>query len=348
MRSMRKGDHVIMAENSLLIQRPDDHSIEDTSSSPLSRRDILTRAAAGAATIIAASTMPGAVQAFAAERDARPAAKTLTIGAKDFSESQIVAYMYQLLLQQAGVPVNGTLKLNLPSDRATPALQRGDIDIFPEYTGTGVNNILGKTNVPHNAQAYFQAAKAGYQSKFKLTWLTYSPMNDAQGFATTQAVAKQYGLKSLTDVWKNASKLRLIVAEEYLNRADGLQGADKIYGQATFKQIVKIAGAGSLRYQALLSGKGDVVEAFTTDGVISGENLVVLSDPKGYALPDNLAPVVRDDALSSYPKIATVLNGLAPKITSAAITALNYQADVKGKNVQTLARTFLQQQGLLK
>ncbi len=336
-----------MAENNLLIQRPDENHPHDTSSSPLSRRDILTRAAAGAATIIAASTLPGAVQAFAAERDARPAAKTITIGAKDFSESQIVAYMYQLLLQQAGIPVN-SLKINLRSDQATPLFQRGDLDIFPEYTGTGVNNILGETNVPHNAQAYFQAAKAGYQSKYKLTWLDYSPMNDAQGFATTQAVSKEYGLKSLTDVWKNASKLRLIVAEEYLNRADGLQGADKVYGQATFKNIVKIAGAGSLRYQALLSGKGDVVEAFTTDGVISGENLVVLSDPKGYALPDNLAPVVRDDALSSYPKLATVLNGLAPKITSAAITALNYQADVKGKNVQTLARTFLQQQGLLK
>ncbi len=348
---MREGENVIMAENNLLDHQNDDHS-QNLSSSSLSRRGILTRAAAGAATVVAAGVLPSLTPAFAAGPEVPFAGAPLVVGAKDFSESQIVAYMYFLLLQQAGVPVSNSLKSGLQSPIATSALQRGGknngIDIFPEYTGTGVNNILNETTIPHNARAYFQAAKAGYQSKYKLTWLDYSPMNDAQGFATTQAVAKQYGLKSLTDVWKNASRLRLIVAEEYLTRADGLQGADKVYGQATFKQIVKLAGAGSLRYQALLSGNGDVVEAFTTDGLIAGENLVVLSDPKGYALPDNLAPVVRDDALNSYPKIATVLNGLAPKITSAAITKLNYQADVKGKNVQTLARTFLQQQGLLK
>ena len=151
----------------------------------LSRREALTRAAAGAATLAAATALPAIPEALAGAPAVHVARKTLTIGAKDFSENQIVAYMYLLLLQKARIPVNGDIKKNLTSFIATPALQRGDIDIFPEYTGTGLEAVL-KEKAPHNAAAYYAAVKEGYQKKFKLTWLPYYPMNDTQGFATTQ------------------------------------------------------------------------------------------------------------------------------------------------------------------
>jgi len=315
--------------------------------STVSRRGVLTRVAAGAATIVAATALPSIPGAFAATPATRSAKKTLTIGAKDFSESQIVAYMYYLLLKRAGVAVGGDIKKNLASGIATSALQRGDIDIFPEYTGTAVDVIL-KAVTPHNPQGYYNVAKSGYQHKYKLTWLDYSPMNDAQGFAVTAAASKQYGIKSIADMVKNASNIRLVVATEYVGRADGLPAVEKIYGRANFKQIVQVAGAGSLRYAALSQGRGDAVEAFTTDAAIAGQHLVALKDPKGYASPDNIAPVVRDDALSAYPAIKMTLNGLAPKITTAAITALNYQSDIQGKDPQAVAEAFLRQHGLLK
>ncbi len=312
-----------------------------------SRRTILTRAAAGAAAIAIASSLPSISPVSAAGPAVRTAKKTLTVGAKDFSENQIVAYMYQLLLQQAGIPVASEIKKNLTSFIATPALQRGDIDVFPEYTGTGLEAIL-KLKAPHNSQAYYNAVKAGYQSKYKLTWLDYYPMNDTQGFATTQAFAKKTGIMSIADLAQKASNVRLIVATEYLSRADGLPGVKRVYGDFTPKEIVRIAGAGSFRYKALLAGRGDIVEAFTTDAAIAGNHLVVLADPKGYAPPDNLAPVVRDDALTAYPNLTSVLGALTTKITSAAITKLNYQSDILGKDPQAVAKTFLQQQGLLK
>jgi osmoprotectant transport system substrate-binding protein len=312
----------------------------------LSRREVLTRAAAGAATLAAATALPAIPEALAGAPAVHAARKTLTIGAKDFSENQIVAYMYLLLLQKAKIPVNGDVKKNLTSFLATPALRRGDLDIFPEYTGTGLEDVL-KEKAPHNAAAYYTAVKEGYQKKFKLTWLDHYPMNDTQGFATTQAFSKKYGIKTIADMVKHASDVRLIVTTEYLSRADGLPGVKKVYGAFTPKELVRINGAGSFRYKALLSGRGDVVEAFTTDAAIAGNHLVVLGDPKGYAPPDNLAPVVRDDALQAYPHLAQVLGVLTRRITSEAITTLNYQADIQGKDPKEVARAFLRQQALL-
>jgi osmoprotectant transport system substrate-binding protein len=319
---------------------------ETPQTATLSRREVLTRAAAGAATLAAATALPAIPEALAGAPAVHAARKTLAIGAKDFSENQIVAYMYLLLLQKAKIPVNGDVKKNLTSFIATPALQRGDIDIFPEYTGTGLEAVL-KEKAPHNAAAYYAAVKQGYQKRFKLTWLPYYPMNDTQGFATTQKFSTKYGIKTIADMVKHASDVRLIVTTEYLSRADGLPGVKKVYGNFTPKELVKINGAGSLRYKALLSGRGDVVEAFTTDAAIAGNYLIVLRDPKHYAPPDNLAPVVRDDALRAYPNLAQVLGVLTRRITNEVITKLNYQADIQGKDPKEVARAFLRQQGLL-
>jgi osmoprotectant transport system substrate-binding protein len=315
------------------------------SSAAVSRRQALKQSAFGIAGMAIATSMP--LDVSAATPAVHPFKKTLTIGAKDFSENQIVAYMYLYLLQDAAIPVNGDVKKNLASGIATPALVKGDLDIFPEYTGTGLEAIL-KQKAPHNAKAYYKAVSAGYQQKFKLTWLDMYPMNDTQGFATTRAFSQKTGIKTIADMVKHASDVRLIVATEYLGRADGLPGVKRVYGNFTPKEIVQIAGAGSLRYAALLSGRGDIVEAFTTDAAVAGNSLVVLGDPKGYAPPDNLAPVVRNDALAAYPNLKTVLNKLAPRITNPVITKLNYQADIQGKDPKEVAKAFLQQQGLIK
>jgi osmoprotectant transport system substrate-binding protein len=311
-----------------------------------SRRGLFFRVLTGVA-VAAAAIFPSLPGAHAAA-PARPTAKmTITVGAKGFPENEIVAYMYILLLQHAGIPVNSSLKDNLASQVATPALQHGDIDIFPEYTGTGLEAILQET-APHTSAAYYTAVAAGYRKKFNLIWLQPYPLNDTQGFATTRAIAKQYGLRSITDMVKNASKLRLIVATEYLGRADGLPGLEKVYGMFTPKALVKLQDVGSVRYEALLQGQGDVTEAFTTDPQIASDHLVVLSDPKGYAPPDNLAPVVRADVLRTYPSLKQVLNQIAPKMTNAAITLLSSEVAIQHQDAETVARTFLTQQGFLK
>src|SRR5919201_1481376 len=324
----------------------DDQAHGTSRTSSLSRRDLLTRAALGVSTV-SSRAVPSVLPACAVAPTIHAARKTLTIGAKGFAENEIVAHMYLLLLQQAGLPVHGTITRNLTSAIATPSLMRGDIDIFPEYTGTGLEVIL-KQKAPHNARAYYKAVAEGYQRQFNLTWLDPMPLDDTQGFATTQAISRTYGLTTITDMVRNAPRPRLIVTAEYLTRPDGLPGLKRVYGDFTPKKLVTLANVGSVRYAALLLGQGDVVEAFTTDGLIAGDRLLVLGDPKGYAPPDNLAAVVRTDALQAYPQIKDVLNKLAPRVTTRIITALNYLVDGAHMAPQLVATIFLHQQGLLK
>ncbi len=327
---------------------PSDH-IDDTPT--LSRRRVLTRALASAALTAAAAlpftAMPSAHAA--ASPTAHAAKMTLTVGAKGFPENDIVAYMYILLLQHAGIPVNSSLKDNLASQTATPALQRGDLDIFPEYTGTGLQAIL-QQSAPHNTLSYYDAVAAGYRKKYNLIWLHPYPMNDTDAFATTQAFAKQNGIYSIPDMVSKASKVKLIVATEYLGRADGLPGVQKIYGnfQSKLGDLIKLQGVGSVRYAALEQGRGNVVEAFSTDPQISADHLVLLSDPKNYAPPDNLAPVVRNQALQAYPNIRPVLNQIAAKITTSTISQLSAKVAIQHQDAKTVAQNFLKQQGFLK
>ena len=306
----------------------------------VSRREALAKAALGVGTLTAAIAI-----GIVPEIRVADAATTINVGAKDFTEDQLVAHMYTLLLQQAGFSVNE--KFNLPTAIAHESLLRGDIDLYPEYTGTGLVVIL-KGSAPNLADAYYKAVSAGYQQRFHLTWLAPAPMNDTQGLATTQAISKEYGFTTISGMVKQASKLRFIANSEFLGRADGLPGLKRVYGNFSFKSSVIVAGAGSLRYAALRSGRGDVVVAFTTDGPIIGDHLVLLTDDKHYAPPDQIAPVVRDDVLRRSPRIKEVLNKLAPKLTTKAIQNLNYEVDGLHQDLATVAQTFLQQQGLLK
>ncbi len=329
---MRKETNVIMAQ-----LHPAHPSV--TPSQPRSVIRITVCVALAAAIL---SFSPRAPQAQAARM-------TLTVGAKGFAENDIVANMYVLLLQHAHIPVNSQIKDNLASSVATPALRHGDIDIFPEYTGTGLEVILGQ-KAPHNTLSYYDKVAAGYRARYNLMWLHPYPMNDTQGFATTQAFAKQTGIYSIADMVAKASRVRLIVATEYLGRADGFPDLEKVYGRfkSRLKGIVLLQGVGSVRYAALLQGRGDVTAAFTTDPDIAAHHLVVLNDPKHYGPPDNLAPVVRNQALQAYPTLRATLNQIASKITNPVITSLSNQVVTGHKDPRAVAQRFLQQQGFLK
>jgi len=103
----------------------------------------------------------------------------------------------------------------------------------------------------------------------------------------------------------------------------------------------------SLFYKTLMNKDVEITQAFSTDGPIAGDNLVLLTDPKNYGLPYNVAPVVRDDVLAMYPQIATSLNKLAPLLTNDVISGLNWQVDGQGKDYQDVAKQFLKDKGLI-
>jgi len=292
-----------------------------------------------------ATAMPATAVPAATSVPVSGMAGTVTVGSKDFTEEFIVAEMYAQLLENAGFTV--TRKLNLGGTPiAQAAIVKGDIDLYPEYTSTGLLTVLKLPSMQDPMQI-FSTVKAGYEQQFKLTWLTASPFNDTQALAMTQATADKYGVKTYSDLAAKADQLVLGGPAEFLSREDGLPGLQKAYGGFKFKDTKQL-GTGSLRYQALLDGQIDVVVAFGTDGQINGDHLALLQDDKSFYPIYNIAPVVRMDTLQKYPQIATVLNKLAPYLTDAVMSGLNWQVDGPSKlEPAAVAKAFLQQNGPL-
>jgi len=268
----------------------------------------------------------------------------IKVGSKDFTEEFILGEMYALVLENNGLKVER--KMNLGGTPVAQAgLQSGQIDLYPEYTGTGLLTVL-KLPVNNNRQQVFDTVAKAYKEKFNLVWLDPAPMNNTQALAMTQEGAKRYGIKTISDMVAKGSQLRMVSTPEFQSREDGLPGLKKVYGNFNFKKLIPVDAG--LRYQALTKGEADVAEAFGTDGEISAFNLVLLQDDKGLFPPYQVAPVVRQTALDANPGIRNALNALAPKLTDEKMRRLNYEVSGKKREPAEVAKEFLQKEGLLK
>lgn len=268
----------------------------------------------------------------------------VVVGSKDFPEQLILGEMYAQLLENNGFQVER--KLNLAGTPvAHEALKNGEIDLYPEYTGTGLLTVL-KLPVNSDPQQVYAAVVKGYKEQFDLVWLDPAPMNNTQALAMTQEGAARYGIRTISDLVAHADQLVMIGPPEFDQREDGLPGLMKVYGQFTLKEYKPVEKG--LRYKGLVEGQADVVVAFGTDGEIAAYNLVVLEDDKGMFPPYQVAPVVRQQTLEANPQIKDILNQLAPKLTNAVVQQLNYEVSGKGREPADVAREFLTQEGLLK
>jgi osmoprotectant transport system substrate-binding protein len=288
-----------------------------------------------------------ALSACAAPTAAPPKSSgTIKVGSKDFTEEFIVAEMYAQLLEHAGFTVERKLNLG-GTPVAQAALVKGDIDLYPEYTSTALLTVLKKDPI-QDPQQVFQTVKQQYEQQFSLTWLSPAPFNDTQALAMTQDGSNRTGIKTYSDLSTKSAGLVLGGPAEFISREDGLPALQKKYGGFQFKEAKQL-GTGSLRYQALLSGQIDVAVAFSTDGEIAGDNLVLLKDDKQAFTVYQIAPVARQDTLNKYPQMAQALNQVAPFLTDSAMSALNWQVDGPAKKEPAaVALDFLTQQGLLK
>jgi osmoprotectant transport system substrate-binding protein len=294
----------------------------------------------------AAEAPTTAAEATVAPTTATGGGATIRIGSKNFTEVLIVAELQALLLENAGFTVERKFGLGA-TPVAQAAITAGDIDLYGEYTSTGLQEVLKDTNKYTDEKAILDAVQKGYD-QFGLTWLTPSPFNDTNTFATTKAIADQYGLKTFSDLAAKSAELRLGGPPEFQDRED-TKGLYTAYGDAFKWKEYKQLDTGSLRYDALKNGDVDAVVAFSTDGRIASDGLVLLEDDKSYYPIYQLAPVVRDDVLQANPGIADALNPLAPLLTTEVMAGLNYQVDGPDKKEPAdVAKAFLTEKGLIK
>lgn len=269
---------------------------------------------------------------------------TIRVGSKDFTEQFILGEMYALALENAGFKVERKLNLG-GTPVAQQALESNEIDLYPEYTGTGLLTVL-KQPVNSDPQAVYDTVAKMYLDTYNLVWLEPSQMNNTQALAMTQEGSEKFGIKTISDMAAKASELVMAGPPEFQEREDGLPGVKKVYGDFTLKEY-KAVDPG-LRYQALVDGQADVVVAFGTDGEIAAYNLVLLQDDKGLFPPYQVAPVVRKDVLDANPKIRDVLNSVTTTLTNEVMQKLNYAVSGEQREPADVAREFLQQQGLIK
>jgi osmoprotectant transport system substrate-binding protein len=270
----------------------------------------------------------------------------VTIGSKNFTEAILVAEIYAQLLEDAGFTVERKMALG-----ATPiaheALVKGDIDLYPEYTSTGLQEVLNITDRLTTSEEILERVRSEYKSQFQLTWLDASAFSNTNSFAMTQETASQLGIATYSDMVAKASELTLAGPPEFPDRQD-TKGLEETYGEF----IANLQGYApveiGLQYDALQNGLANIIVVFTTDGRIVADELVLLEDDQNYYPIYNIAPAIRQDTLEQYPDIEPILNAVAPLMTEDAMAGMNYQVDGPEKmEPADVAKAFLEEQGLL-
>ena len=259
------------------------------------------------------------------------------VGSKNFTESFVIAEIYAQALERAGLRVER--RFNLGSTQiAMAAMRRGDIDLYPEYTGTALIDVLHLPPM-QSPQALYATVASEFAKRYGFIWLRPSPMNDSQALATTKTIAAREHIATLSDLAPVASRLRLATIQEFLSRADGLPGLRRVYGGFAFRDVRTYDIA--LKYQALLSGQADIASAFTTDGAIASDDLFVLRDDRHLWPPYNVAPVVRNTTLQNQPRIRQILDAISPAITDRAAQRMNAAVESDHRDPADIAAAFL-------
>jgi osmoprotectant transport system substrate-binding protein len=269
--------------------------------------------------------------------------ETIVVGSKDFTEQFIVGEMYALLLEDEGLNVERKFGL-AGTPVAHAALLNEEIDLYPEYTGTGLLTVL-KLPVMSDREAVYAAVEEGYREEFDLIWLEPAPMNNTQALAVPQDVSEEYDITTISDMVANAEELVMVGPPEFDQREDGLPGLKEVYGDFELEAYLPVEKG--LRYQAIREGDAQVVVAFGTDGELAAFDLVVLEDDMGMFPPYQIAPVVRQAILDANPDIADRLNALAPLLTGETMQRLNYEVSGEQREPSEVAREFLVNEGLL-
>lgn len=269
--------------------------------------------------------------------------RVITVASKDFTEQFILGEIYAQLLEAKGFQVERKLDLG-GTPVAHAAITSGEIDLYPEYTGTGLLTVL-KLPANSDREAVYETVASSYEEQFDLIWLKPAPMNNTQALAMTQEGAQQYGIRTISDMVARADELVMVGPPEFREREDGLPGLRRVYGDFELEEYRDVDPG--LRYQVLTSGQADVAVAFGTDGEISAFDLVVLEDDRGLFPPYQVAPVVRREILERYPEIEEILNLVAPRLTDEVMREMNFEVSGKQREPEDVAHDFLVENGLV-
>lgn len=265
----------------------------------------------------------------------------IRIGGKNFSEQFIMAEMLKILIEE-NTDLTASVQTNLAASVIFDAIKTNDIDLYLEYTGTGLIN-LGIEPIIDSTQAY-EVVKKEFDEQLSISWMKPYGFNNTYAMVVTRETAEKYNLKTISDMAEAGDELTLGCTYVFTERDDGYPGLSKHY-DFNFKNVNGMDP--SLMYQALVQGSVDVISGFATDGRISAFDLVILEDDKQFFPPYDATTIVRNEVLEKNPELEEVLNKLANRFTDIKMAGLNAAVDLDKREPADVAREFLIEEGLI-
>ncbi|QTC42715.1 glycine/betaine ABC transporter substrate-binding protein [Bacillus sp. V3] len=270
---------------------------------------------------------------------------TITVSGKMWTEQFILTQiMAELLKEKTDLDVKVDEGLGEVSI-LTPALEKGDIDVYVEYTGTGLEAVL-KEQAAEGASGdeILEQVRKGYEKKFDVTWL--KPLGFENTYTLAYTEDQDFDAKTFSDLVPLSKDLSFGAPHQFYEReGDGYDAFSKAYG---FEFKAKESYDPNIMYEAVKNGDVDIIPAFTTDGRIERYNLKSTEDDKGFFPPYDAAPIIRQEVLKEHPEVEDVLNELAGKISEKEMSEMNAKVDIDKEEPKDVAREFLISKGLIK
>lgn len=227
----------------------------------------------------------------------------------------------------------------------TPAIQKGDIDMYVEYTGTGLEAVLKeKATSEETADEIFQRVKEGYKEQYDLVWLDPLGFENGYALAYPEEVNEDIQVETFTEFVPHSSDFVFGAPHQFYEREDGYDALVEAYG-FTFKDTKSLDP--NIMYKAVADQEVGVIPAFTTDGRIARFDLHTLKDDQAFFPPYYAAPVIRQDVLDQYPDLEEVINELGGIISEEEMAEMNAKVDIDGENPKDVAIQFLQEKGII-
>ena len=271
---------------------------------------------------------------------------TIVIAAKGWSENMTLGYMAALLIEANTVHSVDTSKINMgPTEMLHPALVEGQIDLYPEYTGTSWMVVLGNEEVISDRGEIFEASRDAYMEQFGITMLDPIGFQNTFAMAMTAERAEELGVTTLSEL-AALPDITFIGDNTTFTRPDLYLGLGEAYG-LDMENVNRVIVDTSFFYEALDQGQGDVTTLFSRDGRLKEYGFVILEDDKSFFPPYDAIYVLRPGLLDEYPSIAEALAPLLGSIDEATMTELNFKVEVEMADPEDVAREYLESVGLL-
>jgi osmoprotectant transport system permease protein len=277
------------------------------------------------------------------QTSSEPRTGTVIIGTKNFTEQLILGELMAQIIE-AKTLLRVERRFNLGGTMICHgALVNGEIDLYAEYTGTGLTAILKEPVISDPEKTLHHVRKA-YRERFRARWLQPFGFNNTYAMTVRKDDAVQRQWHTISDLENTASQLRAGFTAEFAERPDGYPGLSRVY-DLVFLEIKDLDPA--IMYQAIANREVDVICAFATDGRIAAHGLTPLDDDLGFFPPYQAAPVVRQQCLMAHPEVGDALSRLGGILDNGTMQRLNFEVDGKKMRPAEVAREFLKDEGLI-